>query len=69
MQKLKVGDSVQWMCPLDHDYFDGEIIAIRNKYATIRGVGLYKNTITEVHFRYIKKVAGGKCGGGGKRDR
>lgn len=65
---LKVGDTVKWMCPLDHDYLYGEIISIRNRYATIKGIGLYRNITAEVHFKYIKKVAGGRDYGGGKRD-
>lgn len=65
---LKVGDTVKWMCPLDHDYYYGEIVSIRDRLATIKGIGLYKHVITEVHFKYIKKVAGGKGGGIRKRN-
>jgi hypothetical protein len=66
---LKVGDTVKWMCPLDHDYFCGEIVSIKNRFATIKGIGLYKHITAEVHFKYIKKVAGGKGFGSGKRNR
>lgn len=65
---LKVGDIVKWMCPLDYDYFYGEIVSIRNHFATIHGIGLYKDIKTVVHFKYIKKLAGGINRGGGKRD-
>jgi hypothetical protein len=64
---LKVGDTVKWMKPLDHDYFYGEIVSIRNHIATIKGIGFYRYITAEVHFRYIKKVAGGGNYGGGKR--
>ena len=65
---FKVGDTVKWMCPLDYDYCYGEIVSIRNRFATIKGIGLYKHiTNAEVHFKYIKKVAGGGNRGGSKR--
>lgn len=64
---LKVGDTVKWMCPLDYDYLYGEIVSIKNRFATIKGIGLYRHITAEVHFKYIKKVAGGKGYGGGKR--
>ncbi len=56
------------MCPLDYDYFYGEIVSIKNHFATIRGVGLYENITAEVHFKYIKRITGGGNRGGGKRD-
>jgi hypothetical protein len=65
---FKVGDTVKWMCPLDHDYFYGEIVSIAERIATIKGIGLYQHITADVHFKYIKKVAGGRCGGSGKRD-
>lgn len=65
---LKVGDIVRWMCPLDHDYYYGEIISIRDRFATIKGIGIYKRTTAEIHFACIEKVAGGGNGGRGKRD-
>lgn len=65
---LKVGDTVKWMCPLDHDYFYGEIVSINKRFATIKGIGLYRGITAEVHFKYIKKVAGGRNYGGGKRN-
>lgn len=65
---FKVGDRVKWMCPLDHDYFYGEIVSIRKRFATIQGIGLYRHTTAEVHFKYIKKVAGGRDSGSGKRN-
>lgn len=65
---LKVGDTVRWMCPLDYDYCYGEIISIRNRFATIRGIGIYSNITAEVHFKYIEQITGGGNRGGGKRD-
>lgn len=64
---LKVGDTVKWMCPTDHDYLYGKIVSIRNRFAVIEGIGLYRHITAEVHFRHIKKLAGGGYGGGGKR--
>ena len=64
---LKVGDTVRWMCPLDHDYLYGEIVRIRDRFATVKGIGLYQYITAEVHFKYIKKVAGGGNCGGSKR--
>ena len=65
---LKVGDTVKWMCPLDHDYAYGEILSINKRRATIRGIGLYRHITAEVHLRYIEKLAGGRNGGSGTRD-
>lgn len=65
--RLKVGDTVRWMCPLDHDYFYGEIVSIKNRFATIKGIGLYRKITAEVHFKYIQRIAGGKSREGGKR--
>lgn len=67
---LKVGDIVRWMCPLDHDYFYGVAVNIRNQFVTIKGIGLYKHITVEVHSKYIEKVkvAGGRNCGSGKRD-
>ena len=65
---LKAGDTVRWMCPLDHDYFYGKIVSIRNRFATIRGIGLYETITAEVHFKYIERVKGGGSRGGGKRN-
>ena len=65
---LKVGDRVKWMCPMDYDYFYGEIISIRGKFATIRGIGVHRHAFAEVHFKYIKKISGGNNSGSGKRD-
>ena len=65
---LKVGDTVKWMCPLDHDYFYGKITGIKNKFATIQGIGLYKNITAEVHVKYITRIAGGGNRGSGKRN-
>lgn len=57
---FKAGDRVRWMCPLDHDYTYGEILSIKKSVATVRGIGLYKGVTTEVHLRYIEKVARSK---------
>ena len=66
---LKVGDIVKWMCPMDYDYYYGEIVSIRKSYATIKGIGLYKHIApAEIHFKYIKRVAGGKSSGSSERD-
>lgn len=65
---LEVGDTVRWMCPLDHDYSYGKIVSIRDRFATIQGIGLYKHITIEVHFKCIEKVAGGKNCGGSKRN-
>ena len=65
---LKVGDIVKWMRPLDHDYYYGEIVGIRNRFADIRGIGLYRYVTAEVHIKYIKKIAGRRNCGGGKRN-
>lgn len=60
---FKVGDTVKWMCPLDHDYLYGEIIGIKKSIATVKGIGLYENIKAEVHLKYIEKLAGGRnCG-------
>ena len=64
---LRVGDTVRWMCPLDHDYLYGKIVSINKRFATIKGIGLYKHITAEVHFKYIEQLAGGKSGGSGKR--
>lgn len=64
---FKVGDTIRWMCPLDHDYTYGKILNIDRSIATVQGIGLYKHIITEVHLRYIEKYTGGKRCGGGKR--
>lgn len=55
---LEVGDTVKWMQPLDHDYLYGKIVSIRDRFATIKGIGVYKHITVEVHFKYIKKVGG-----------
>ena len=65
---LKVGDTVKWMCPLDHDYTYGEILSINKSIATVKGVGLYKHITAEVHLRYIEKLAGGRNRGSGTRN-
>ena len=65
--RLKAGDTVRWMCPLDHDYFYGEILSIDKGRATVKGTGLYKNSTTVVHLRYIEKLAGGVNCGSSKR--
>ena len=65
---LKVGDTVKWMSPLDHDYLYGKIVDIRGYFAIIRGIGLYRNITAEVHFKYIEKIAGGGYYGSGKRN-
>lgn len=65
---FKVGDTVKWMCPLDHDYFYGEILDIRKSVATVKGIGLYANVTAEVHFKYIERLAGGRNCGKCKRD-
>lgn len=65
--RLKVGDTVRWMRPLDYDYYYGEIVSIRGRFATIKGIGLYRHIPTEIHFKHIEKVAGGRYYGGGKR--
>ena len=65
---LKVGDTVRWMCPLDHDYTYGEILSIKKSIATVKVAGLYKNTTEAVHLRYIEKLVGGKNCGDGKRN-
>ena len=65
---LKVGDTVKWMCPLDHDYTYGEILSINKSIATVKGIGLYKHITAEVHLRYIEKLAGGRNCGSGTRD-
>ena len=54
--RLKTGDTVKWMCPMDHDYFYGEVISTRDRFAIVKGVGLYKHITVEVHFKYIKKL-------------
>lgn len=65
--KLKAGDPVRWMCPLDHDYRYGKIVSIERGIATVKGTGLDKNITAGVHLRYIEKLAGGKYRGGSKR--
>lgn len=65
---LKVGDTVKWMCPLDHDYTYGEILIINKSIATVKGIGLYKHITAEVHLRYIEKLAGGRNCGSGTRN-
>ncbi len=65
---LKVGDTVKWMCPLDHDYTYGEILSINKSIATVKGIGLYKHITAEVHLRYIEKLAGGRNCGSGTRN-
>ena len=65
--RLKAGDAVRWMCPLDHDYFYGEIVSIERGIATVKGTGLYKNITAGVHLRYIEKLAGGRNRGSSKR--
>lgn len=65
---LKVGDTVRWMCPMDHDYTYGKILSIDRNVATVTGIGLYKHITTEVHLRYIEKLAGGRNCGGSKRN-
>lgn len=63
---LRVGDTVRWMCPLDHDYSYGKIVSINKRFATIKGIGLYKHITAEVHFKYIEQLSGGKGVGRGK---
>lgn len=65
---LKVGDTVKWMSPLDHDYYYGKIISVGGRFAIIKGIGLYEHTTARVRCRYIKRIAGGRNCGGGKRD-
>lgn len=65
--KLKVGDTVKWMRPLDHDWLYGIIISITDKYATIKGIGLYSYLTVEVHFSHIEKITGGKGNGANKK--
>ena len=65
---LKVGDTVKWMRPLDHDYYYGRIVSTRDCFATIQGIGLYRHITAEIHFKYIEKVAGGGNIGDGKRN-
>lgn len=65
---LKVGDTVKWMRPLDHDYCYGKIVSVGDRFATIKGIGLYKYITTDVQFKYIQKVAGGRKVGGSKRN-
>ena len=65
---LKVGDTVKWMCPLDHDYTYGEILSINKSIATVKGIGIYKHITAEVHLRYIEKLAGGRNCGSGTRN-
>lgn len=60
---FKAGDTVKWMCPLDHDYTYGEILSIKKNIATVKGIGLYSKITAEVHLRYIKKVTGGRNSG------
>lgn len=60
---FKAGDTVRWMCPLDHDYTYGEILSIKKGVATVKGIGLYKGITAEVHLRYIQKVTGGRNSG------
>lgn len=57
---FEAGDKVRWMCPLDADYTYGEILEIKKSIATVRGIGLYRGSITEVHLRYIQTITGGK---------
>lgn len=57
---IRVGDTVRWMCPLDHDYTYGKILDIRKSVATVQGIGLYRNVTAEVHLKYIEKY---KIGG------
>ena len=64
---LKAGDKVRWMCPLDHDYFYGEIVCITRGVATVKGTGLYKDITAGIHLRYIEKLAGGRNSGSSKR--
>ena len=66
VKALKVGDKVKWMCPLDHDYTYGKILAINKNIVTIKGLGLYKYITADVHKRYIVKLTGGRKRGGGK---
>ena len=61
---FKAGDTVRWMCPLDHDYTYGEILSIKKSVATVKGIGLYKDITAEIHLRYIERVAGGRNIGG-----
>ena len=65
---LKVGDTVKWMCPMDHDYYYGNVIGVRDRFAVIKGIGLYRHITAEVHFKYIKRIAGGGNHGSGKRN-
>lgn len=63
---LKAGDTVRWMCPLDHDYTYGEILSINKGVAIVKGIGLCKHITAGVHLRYIEKLAGGRNCGSGK---
>lgn len=65
---LKVGDTVKWMCPLDHDYLYGEIVSIKKSIATVKGIGLYSHITAEVHLKYIEKLTGGRNCGKCERD-
>lgn len=66
---LKVGDTVRWMCPLDHDYTYGIIVSLTKSVALVKGIGIYKNVTAEVHLRYIKKVVLGGIKGNGSSKR
>ena len=66
--RLKAGDAVRWMSPLDYDYLYGRIVSISGCYATVKGGGLYRHITETVHLRYIEKVTGGINCGGDKRN-